>query len=579
MRKTKIVCTMGPATDDEKVMREVMLAGMDAARINFSHADHAANKARADMVKKLREKLGLPIPLLLDTKGPEIRLGLFKDKAVHLTTGQHFTLTTKDVEGDALRCSISFKSLPSDVSKGTKILIDDGLVSLRVESIDGDDIGCVVLNDGEISNNKGVNIPGAHLSIPFISDRDRSDLLFGIENEFDYVAASFTRSAEDIVAIRRILEDNGGSGIKIIAKIENSQGISNIDDILKVADGIMVARGDMGVEIQLEEIPRIQKELIKKACTAGKMCITATQMLESMIKYPRPTRAEVTDVANAIYDGSGAIMLSGETAAGLYPAETVRTMSRIAKCTEANIDYRKRLRERPLDNSSNVTNAISHATCTTAHEIRASAIISVTKSGRTARFISKFRPACMIIGCTPDEQVYRQLNLSWGVIPLLTKNMTTTDELFEHAVNVSIEKKLLRNGDVVVITAGIPLGVSGTTNLLKVHIVGDILVSGVGIMHSSTCGNLCVCRGEDEAFDKFSEGDILVIHRTTDRLMPLLKKASGIIAEIPGAASHAAITGRKLGIPVIVGAANATKILRSGTAVTLDAMRGIVFYT
>jgi pyruvate kinase len=403
--------------------------------------------------------------------------------------------------------------------------------------------------------------------------------IFGIENGFDLIAASFTRSAEDIAEMRQILEDNGGSAIKIIAKIENAEGVTNADEILRVADGLMVARGDLGVEVKLEEIPRIQKELIKKAYNAGKLCITATQMLDSMIKNPRPTRAEVTDVANAIYDGSSAIMLSGETASGLYPVAAVRTMSRIAKCTEENIDYRKRLRERRLDNSSNVTNAISHATCNTANEIGAAAIISVTKSGRTARFVSKFRPACMIIGCTPDEQVCRQLNLSWGVKPLLTKNMTTTDELFEHAVNISTEKKLLKNGDVVVITAGVPLGVSGTTNLLKVHIVGDILVSGVGIMHKSTCGNLCVCRSEEEAFEKFAEGDILVIHRTSDRLMPLLAKASGIIAESPGPASHAATVGVKLGIPVIVGAANATKILRSGTAVTLDATRGIVFYT
>lgn len=570
---------MGPATDDEEVMRKVMLAGMNVARINFSHSDHASNKKRADMVKKLRDELNLPIPLLLDTKGPEIRLGLFKNKSVELKANQKFTLTTDEVDGDENRVSISFKGLPGDVTQGTNILIDDGLINLRVDSKTETDILCTVINGGIISNNKGVNVPGIHLSMPYISEKDKSDLLFGIENKFDFIAASFTRTADDIIAIRQILEDNGGNSIKIIAKIENADGVENIDDIVKVSDGIMVARGDMGVEINLEEIPRIQKELIKKAYNAGKLCITATQMLESMIKNPRPTRAEATDVANAIYDGSSAIMLSGETAAGLYPVEAVETMSRIAVCTEDNIDYKTRLRKREIDNSSNVTNAISHATCTTAHDIGATAIITVTKSGRTARFISKFRPACMIFGCTPDEQVYRQLNLSWGVIPLLTREMNNTDELFDHAVKISIENKLLKNGDVVVITAGVPLGVSGTTNLLKVHIVGDILVSGVGIMHSSTCGNLCVCKSEEEAFDKFSEGDILVIHRTTDNLMPLLRKASGIIAENSGAASHAAIAGLKLGIPVIVGAANATKILKSGTAVTLDATRGTVYYT
>ena len=577
MRKTKIVCTLGPSTDDETILRNIMLAGMNVARFNFSHQDHASHKLRADMVKKLRRELDLPIAMLLDTKGPEIRLGLFKNKSAELKKDQKFTLTVNETLGDENHVGISFKGLPDDVTEGTHILIDDGLIDLTVDSKTETDIICTVVNGGIISNNKGVNVPGIHVSLPFISDKDTSDLLFGIENGYDFVAASFTRTPEDIIEIRSILEDNGGSNIKIIAKIENADGVANIDDILKVSDGIMVARGDMGVEIPLEEIPRIQKELIKKGYNAGKVVITATQMLESMIKNPRPTRAETTDVANAIYDGTSAIMLSGETAAGLYPVESVKTMSRIAECTEADIDYKKRLQKREMDDSSNVTNAISHATCTTAHDIGASAVITVTKSGRTARFISKFRPACTIIGCTPDEQVYRQLNLSWGVVPLLAEEKTSTDELFDHAVDRAVEAGLLKNGDLVVITAGVPLGVSGTTNLLKVHIVGDILVSGTGVVHSSICGNLCVCKSVQDALNNFSEGDILVIHRTTDELMPLLKKASGIIAEHAGVASHAALAGLKLDIPVIVGAANATDILRSGTTVTLDGGRGIVY--
>jgi pyruvate kinase len=579
MRKTKIVCTLGPSTDDESILRQIMLAGMNVARFNFSHQDHAAHKRRVDAIKKLREEMNLSLPILLDTKGPEIRLGLFKDNKAELKVTQKFTLTTEAVEGDENRASVSFKGLPADVAPGTHILIDDGLIDLTVDSTTATDIICTVVNGGTVSNNKGVNVPGIHVSLPFVSDKDISDLLFGIENDFDFVAASFTRTATDIIEIRSILENNGGNNIKIIAKIENADGVKNIDDILRVADGIMVARGDMGVEIPLEEIPRIQKELIKKAYNAGKLVITATQMLDSMIKNPRPTRAETTDVANAIYDGSSAIMLSGETAAGLYPVESVRTMSRIAECTEADIDYQGRLQKRETEHSSNVTNAISHSTCTTANDIGAAAIITVTKSGRTARFISKFRPDCTIIGCTPDKQVYRQLNLSWGVVPLLTEEKTSTDELFSHAVDKAVDEGLLKNGDLVVITAGVPLGVSGTTNLLKVHIVGDILVSGTGIVHSSVCGSLCVCKSELEAMNNFSEGDILVINHTSDEIMPLLKRAAGIITEHPGVSSHAALIGMYLGIPVIVGAENATNILRSGTAVTLDGTRGVVYFS
>lgn len=579
MRKTKIVCTLGPATDDVNVAKALMLAGMNVARFNFSHQDHATHKVRVDQIRKLRQELGLPIPLLLDTKGPEIRLGLFQNKKVELTKGQTFTLTTDEIMGDQNRVSISFKGLPEDVNAGNHILIDDGLIELIVESKTKTDIHCKVVNGGPVSNNKGVNVPDVHVSLPFVSEKDEGDLLFGIENGFDMISASFTRSAADILEIRSILENNGGSNIKIYAKIENRDGVNNIDEILKVADGIMVARGDMGVEIPFEELPAIQKVLIKKANAAGKVVITATQMLDSMIRNPRPTRAEATDVANAIYDGTSAIMLSGETAAGAYPVKAVEAMVRIAEHTEADIDYDKRLRNRQDDGFYNVTNAISHATCTMAHDIGASAILTVTKSGQTARSISKYRPTCPIIGCTPDEQVSRQLNLVWGVTPLQMEEKKDSDELFADAVQRATKAGLLKNGDLVVITAGVPLGISGTTNLIKVHIVGDILVSGTGVVHSTVCGTLCVCRTAEEAKQKFNPGDILVIPSATEELEPLLKKASGIVTEAGGSSSYAAVTGLNLDIPVIVGAKDATRVLRSGTTVSLDGNRGIVYFS
>lgn len=579
MRKTKIVCTLGPATDDESVIRALMLAGMNVARFNFSHQDHATHKVRVDQIKKLRKDLNLPVPLLLDTKGPEIRLGLFQNKRVELTKGQTFTLTTDEIMGDQNRVSVSFKGLPEDVNPGHHILIDDGLIELVVESKTKTDIVCKVVNGGPVSNNKGVNVPDVHVSLPFVSEKDEGDLLFGIENGFDMISASFTRSAADILEIRSILENNGGGNIKIYAKIENRDGVNNIDEILKVADGIMVARGDMGVEIPFEELPPIQKVLIKKANSAGKTVITATQMLDSMIHNPRPTRAEASDVANAIYDGTSAIMLSGETAAGAYPVEAVKAMARIATRAEADIDYDKRLRNRQDDGFYNVTNAISHATCTMAHDIGATAILTVTKSGNTARSISKYRPTCPIISCTPDEQVARQLNLCWGVTPLLTGEKKESDELFAAAVRSATEAGLLKNGDLVVITAGLPLGVSGTTNLIKVHIVGDILVSGTGIVHSSVCSTLCVCKTEAEALANFNDGDILVVPSATEAMRPLLKKAAGIVTEVGGASSFAAVTGLKLNIPVLVGAKDATSILRSGTTVTLDGTRGIVYFS
>lgn len=469
MRKTKIVCTVGPATDDDKILREMMLAGMNVARFNFSHGDFEIHKKRFEQVTRLRNELGLPVATMLDTKGPEIRLGKFEgDKPVEIHDGDTFTLTTQDIVCTAERASITFKGLPSDISIGAKILINDGAVELRVDKITAEDIICKVVYGGVLSNNKGVNVPGVELSMPYLSERDMSDLEFGSKLGFDFIAASFVRSSADINYLKKFTKSLGWNTPRIIAKIENMDGVNNIDEIIEASDGIMVARGDMGVEIPFEQIPAIQKDIIEKGYLAGKQVITATQMLESMITNLRPTRAEITDVANAIYDGTSAIMLSGETAAGKHPVEAVRTMALIAETTEKDINYISRLSKRPLSTVKNRTNAISHAAVTTAHDIGAKAVITVTKSGSTARNLSKFRPSCMVIGCTPNETVLRQMSMSWGVYPVIMDEKESTDELFDCAVKAAESAGLITKGDVVVLTAGIPLGVAGTTNMLKV---------------------------------------------------------------------------------------------------------------
>ena len=448
-------------------------AGMNVARLNFSHGTYEGHAQNIRRIRALSAELHTPIGIMLDTKGPEIRLKTFRDHRVTLQKGQLFTLCTGDVEGDAEHVSITYADLPADVQPGTTILIDDGLVGLTVEAVSKTEIQCRVNNGGVISDRKGINVPDANLSMPFISRKDREDILFGIQENVDFIAASFTRTEEDILAIRKLLTDNGGKGISIIAKIENMQGVQNIDSILAVSDGVMVARGDLGVEIPLEQIPIIQKMIIRKAYSRGKQIITATQMLDSMIKNPRPTRAEATDVANAIYDGTGAIMLSGETAAGLYPVEAVRTMARIAQVAEASIDYVQRFRDSVPRPSANITNAISHACCTSAQDLNATAVVTVTKTGFTAKMLSRFRPGCPIIACAPVERVVRQLCLSWGITPLLIEEVTDTDELFERAVDAGIDAGLLHKDDLIVMTAGVPLGISGTTNLMRVHVVGS----------------------------------------------------------------------------------------------------------
>lgn len=469
MRKTKIVCTVGPATDDEAVLRQLMLCGMNVARFNFSHANHEEHRRRYEMVDRLRRELNLPIATMLDTKGPEVRLGLFKDnKPVEIFTGDTYTLTTRDVVCDDKIASVSFSGLPADVQPGTAILINDGLISLRVKKVTATDIICEVTEGGILSNNKGVNVPGVELSMPYLSERDMTDLEFGAKTGFDFIAASFVRTAADVDYLRKFTNSLGWRNVKIIAKIENMEGVNNIDEIIRVSDGIMVARGDLGVEIPFEQIPAIQKELILKGYRAGMQVITATQMLESMINNPRPTRAETTDVANAIYDGTSAVMLSGETAAGAHPVDVVKTMVRIVEAAEASIDY---IHQFNITESlkNDIPDAISHATVTTAHDLGASAIITVTQSGNTAKMLSKHRPSCPIISCTPCEKVWRQTNLSWGVLPLMCEEKESTDELFEHALEVSVKSGAVHKGDTVVITAGIPLRTAGTTNMLKVE--------------------------------------------------------------------------------------------------------------
>ena len=577
MRKTKIVCTLGPSTQDDNVLKRLMLEGLDVARFNFSHGTHESHKATFDRVDRIRKELDLPVAALLDTKGPEVRVCQFKEGKIHLNKGEKFTLTSRDIEGTNEIVSVTYKQLPQDVKPGGRILLDDGLIELIVDEIkDGTDIVCSIMNNGDLSNNKGVNLPDTRLSMPYLSEKDRSDIIFGIKTGYDFIAASFVRCADDVLEIRKILEEHNCNSIRIISKIENQEGVDNIDEIIRVSDGIMVARGDMGVEIPGEEVPAIQKMIIKKTVAVGKQVITATQMLDSMMKNPRATRAEISDVANAIYDGTSAIMLSGETAAGAYPIEAVQTMARIALKTEADIDYVKRFKERGGDREANVTSAISHATCTTAHDLDAAAIVTVTKSGRTARMISKFRPACPILGCTTSESVYRHMNLMWGVKPLLMDEKQDAEELFGEALQVAEQTGMVNQGELVVITSGMPLGVTGTTNMIKVDVIGNILASGAGVGGQTVRGSLCVCKNAEEANDKFMEGDILVLPKTDNSMLPLIRRAKGVITEEDGMNSHAAVVGLTLDIPVITGVANATEILKTGSIVSLDATRGVV---
>jgi len=567
MRKTKIVCTLGPATDREGVLRQMLEAGMNVARFNFSHGSHAEHKGRLDALKALRAELGLPVAAMLDTKGPEVRLKSFAAGSVMLRTGQEFTLTTRDIVGDEQGCSITYADLPGDVKAGDTILLDDGLVRLTVLETTAADVRCRVENDGAMKNNKGVNVPGIRLSMPYMSQRDREDILFGVEQGFDFIAASFVRTADDVREIRRLL-DEADSSIQIIAKIENQEGVSNLAEILSVADGIMVARGDMGVEIDFTEIPIIQKDMIAQCVAAGKPVITATQMLDSMMENPRPTRAEITDVANAIYDGTSAIMLSGETAAGKYPVEAVQTMDAIALRTEADI--------LPGSSRLSIAAATAHAACTTAMDIGADAILTVSQSGATARLVSRFRPGTTVVACLLSERVQRQMALYWGVVPLLMPYAQNTDQLIEFAIQAAEKAELVKQGDLVVITAGVPVGVSGTTNMIKVHLVGGALLNAVGVGASNASGPLCVCRSLEDVAAKFRPGDVLVVPYTTNDLLPYIRQAAAVISEESGTNGHAATVGLTLGKAVIVGAAGAVQRLKDGAMVSVDCARGVV---
>ncbi|GHV08282.1 pyruvate kinase [Clostridia bacterium] len=578
MRRTKIVCTLGPAVDDQSVLEQLMLEGMDVARINFSHGNYAEHDARIARFRAACQATGQSPALLLDTKGPEIRTGnIAGGGKITLVPGEKFTLTNREIEGDATISYVTYPNLAKELKPGNRVLIDDGLIGLTVESINGGDLICRVDNGGEIGSHKGVNIPDVSIKMDYLSPKDIADVNYAVDNGFDYIAASFVRGPEDVLDIRRILEARGCKTIAIIAKIENREGVSNSRKILHVSDGIMVARGDLGVEIPLEEVPFIQKKLIRECYRAGKRVITATQMLDSMQHNPRPTRAETTDVANAIYDGTSAIMLSGETAAGKYPVEALRTMSRIAEYTESNINYKRMFMEDQTGFQINVTNAISHATCTTAHDLGAAAIVTITTSGSTALMVSRFRPACPIIAVTPSEQTYRHLRMSWGVFPIMGSMQENSDELFTHAVQKAEETGIVHKGDVVVITGGTPLGIAGTTNTLKVELVGNVLVSGKGIGQGVVTGAVFVAHDREELASYFEPGGILVINSTDNELLPIIKKASALIVEQGGENSHAATVGYALGIPVIVGAASATKLLKGGTVVSLDMAHGYVY--
>ena len=575
MRKTKIVCTLGPATDRDGILREMLLAGMNVARFNFSHGSHEEHKGRLDALKVLREELQLPVAAMLDTRGPEIRLKTFAAGSIQLRTGQEFTLTTENIVGDQDRCAITYSDLPQDVRAGDTILLDDGLVRLTVLETLPTAIRCRVENDGVMKDRKGVNVPNVRLSMPYMSQRDREDILFGVQQGFDYIAASFVRTAADVREIRRLL-DQQNSSIQIIAKIENQEGVSNVADILAAADGIMVARGDMGVEIDFTEIPIIQKEIIAQCVACGKPVITATQMLDSMMEHPRPTRAEITDVANAIYDGTSAIMLSGETAAGKYPVEAIQTMDAIAQRTESDINYAKRMRNMANQGRLSIAAATAHAACTTAMDIGADAILTVSKSGTTARLVSRFRPGTTVAALLMDPQVQRQMALYWGVVPLTMPRASSTDELVEFAVQAAEEAALVKQGDLVVVTAGVPVGVSGTTNMIRVRQVGGSLLNAIGIGDKKAVGPLCVCHTLEEVADKFRPGSVLVVPYTTNDLLPYVRQAATVISEEASGDGHTATIGLTLDIPVIVGASGATRHLQDGMVVSVDCARGMV---
>ena len=579
MRKTKIVCTIGPASESVEKLVELIEAGMNVTRLNFSHGDHEEHAARIVNIRKAAEKTGKQVAILLDTKGPEIRTHQMENGTMELVAGDDIIISMTEVLGTKEKFSVSYEGLVDDVEVGSKILLDDGLIGLEVTKIDRDnrELHTRILNTGVLKNKKGVNVPGVSVKLPGITEKDQNDIIFGIGQGIDFIAASFVRRASDVLEIRELLANHDASHIHIIPKIENEEGVERIDEILEVSDGLMVARGDLGVEIPAEEVPLGQKELIKKGNAVGKPVITATQMLDSMQRNPRPTRAEASDVANAIFDGTDAIMLSGETAAGTYPVEAVQTMHNIASRAESALDYRGILSKRSKDNRHNVTDAIGSSVAHTALNLEASAIITSTESGHTARMISKYRPKAPIIAVTSNEHVSRKLELVWGVYPQVGERTATTDEMFDLSIDVSLNSGLVTHGDLVVITAGVPVGETGTTNLMKIHVLGDVLVKAQGIGRKSAKGKVVVARSAAEANANCEEGDVLVTIATDKDMMPAIEKCSALITEEGGLTSHAAVVGVNLGVPVIVGADNATTIFKNGQSITVDASRGIIY--
>ncbi len=578
MKKTKIVCTIGPASESVDVLVQLMNAGMNVARLNFSHGDHEEHKQRIDNIREAAKITNKTIAILLDTKGPEIRTHNMKNGEVNLTKGNDIIVSMTEVEGDEERFSVTYPNLINDVHVGSKILLDDGLIELEVKELHKDrgEIVTTILNSGTLKNKKGVNVPNVSINLPGITEKDAQDILFGIEQGVDFIAASFVRRPSDVLEIRELLEQHGAEHIHIIPKIENREGIDNIDDILEISDGLMVARGDLGVEIPAEEVPLVQKELIKKCNQAGKPVITATQMLDSMQRNPRPTRAEASDVANAIFDGTDAIMLSGETAAGLYPVESVQTMYNIALQTETVLDNKSFFKLRTKEVDVTITNIISQSVAYAAHNLQVSAILTPTESGYTARMISKYRTEAPIIAITAHEHIQRQLALVWGVHAVIGETVNSTDEMLDNAIDNGLSTGLFNRGDKVIITAGVPVGESGTTNIMKVHVVGDVLGKGQGIGKKNAFGKAVVVT-DSSAPIAIEEGDILVCKGTDRDMMYAIEKAGGIVTEEGGLTSHAAVVGLNLGIPVIVGVQDATSVIEDGIEITIDADRGDIF--
>lgn len=577
MRKTKIICTIGPSSEDRETLTKIFQAGMNVSRHNFSHGDHEEHGGRIRLVKELSKEFNKPVAIILDTKGPEIRTGNFTAGKVELKEGSNFTIVCgEEVSGDETKCSLSYDKLYNDVKPGDMILIDDGLVGLEVHKIEGKNIQCVVKNSGIVGNHKGVNVPGVSINLPAITDKDIADLKFGIEIGVDIIAASFIRKAADVLEIRKVLQENGGDDIQIFSKIENQEGVNNLDEILKFSDGIMVARGDLGVEIPIEQVPLVQKMIIERCNFAGKPVITATQMLDSMMRNPRPTRAEASDIANAIFDGTDCIMLSGETANGKYPVESVRTMARIAEAAENQLNYEATLKKKRKSHIPNVPNAISLATCNTAMELNASAIITATQSGHSAKIVSKYRPECPIIAVTPYAKVARKLAMNWGVYPIVAEKVESTDELINKSADIALETGLVKKGDLVVIAAGIPVNYVGSTNMMKVHIVGDILLQGKGEGDRPGSGTVSVAENAKEAVEKVEEGSILVVKELSKEYVDVFDKVGGIIVE-DAVSPDLIIECIAKEIPVISCASGAVEILKTGSFITMDVARGVVF--